>query len=232
MWKRFVLSCTILCRQLFAVQKIGLALLILVVSRHTPSCLHRDGGDGYVPAHPEPAVAAAAAVGQRKVGLHSLPSGGNLYRVAQVGRAAVVGCGRLHQRETLQRVGGLQLLDARGRVGRGLRHLRGLQHRVDEIQRGVAALALRGYGHHIPHLRECILRVGQVILRVGQSLLPRPEPRADQQGIRVQGIALDGHPAVVLPVIDVGLYVVLGETLRQQRGVIGQGNPVFGTRSG
>ena len=124
---------TVFSHQMLALIDIHFALLALVISRHTPARFHGDRGDGNVPAHAEPAVAAATVVGQCKVGLHSLPSCRNLYRITQVSRTVVVGRGRLHQRQPLQWIGGLQLFDARGRVGRCFWHLRSFQHRIDEI---------------------------------------------------------------------------------------------------
>ena len=96
-----VIAHTVLGHQLLPLIDVHLALLVHVVSRHAPPGLHGDGGNGDVPAHAKPAVAPAAAIGQREVWLHSLPPCGDFDGIAQVSRAAVVGRGRLHQRQAL-----------------------------------------------------------------------------------------------------------------------------------
>ena len=119
--------------ELLAVKQIDFCLLVRIVSRHAPAGVKSDGGYRYVPAHTQPAVAPATAIGQGEVGLHTGTALRNLKRITDVGGAVVVGRRRLDERYAVQWVHCLEVCQCGRHKSLRLGHLGRLEQLVDEV---------------------------------------------------------------------------------------------------
>ena len=131
-----------------------------------------------------------------------MATGRNGKRIGKIGGTLIVGLGRRYEGDALQRVGGLEVLDAGGCIGHSVAALRHLKHTVDIVGKVVGA--------RIDYLVLCVDAVAL-------HLLPHAGLLIVEEGVDVVGgvaigqcstVVTHGDGDVLVELLSVGQHTV------------------------